>query len=28
VCVTLAGGYAQRIEDTVAINLATLRTFT
>jgi acetoin utilization deacetylase AcuC-like enzyme len=27
VCVTLAGGYAKRIEDTVAINLATLRTF-
>ena len=25
VCVTLAGGYAERIEDTVAINLATLR---
>ncbi len=24
---TLAGGYAERIEDTVAINLATLRTF-
>ena len=24
VCVTLAGGYAERIEDTVAINLATL----
>ena len=27
VCVTLAGGYAERIEDTVAINLATLRAF-
>ena len=27
VCVTLAGGYAERIQDTVAINLATLRTF-
>ena len=27
VCVTLAGGYADPIEDTVAINLATLRTF-
>jgi acetoin utilization deacetylase AcuC-like enzyme len=27
VCVTLAGGYAQPIEDTVAINLETLRTF-
>jgi acetoin utilization deacetylase AcuC-like enzyme len=27
VCVTLAGGYAQRIEDTVEINLATLRAF-
>jgi acetoin utilization deacetylase AcuC-like enzyme len=27
VCVTLAGGYASRIEDTVAINLATLRAF-
>jgi acetoin utilization deacetylase AcuC-like enzyme len=27
VCVTLAGGYAKRIEDTVAINLATLRAF-
>jgi acetoin utilization deacetylase AcuC-like enzyme len=27
VCVTLAGGYARRIEDTVAINLATLRAF-
>ena len=27
VCVTLAGGYAVRIEDTVAINLATLRAF-
>jgi acetoin utilization deacetylase AcuC-like enzyme len=26
-CVTLAGGYAERIEDTVAINLATLRAF-
>jgi acetoin utilization deacetylase AcuC-like enzyme len=26
-CVTLAGGYAERVEDTVAINLATLRTF-
>ncbi len=25
--VTLAGGYAERIEDTVAINLATLRAF-
>jgi acetoin utilization deacetylase AcuC-like enzyme len=27
VCVTLAGGYAEPIEDTVAINLATIRTF-
>ena len=27
VCVLLAGGYANRLEDTVAINLATLRTF-
>ena len=27
VCVTLAGGYAERMEDTVAINLATLRAF-
>ncbi|HEU4450850.1 MAG TPA: histone deacetylase [Gaiellaceae bacterium] len=27
VCVTLAGGYADPIEDTVAINLTTLRTF-
>jgi acetoin utilization deacetylase AcuC-like enzyme len=27
VCVTLAGGYAERIEDTVAINLTTLRIF-
>jgi acetoin utilization deacetylase AcuC-like enzyme len=27
VCVTLAGGYAERIDDTVAINLATLRAF-
>jgi acetoin utilization deacetylase AcuC-like enzyme len=27
VCVTLAGGYAERIEDTVEINLATLRAF-
>ena len=27
VCVTLAGGYSQRIEDTVEINLATLRAF-
>lgn len=27
VCVTLAGGYAERIEDTVSINLATLRAF-
>jgi acetoin utilization deacetylase AcuC-like enzyme len=27
VCVTLAGGYAERIEDTVALNLATLRAF-
>ena len=27
VCVTLAGGYADPIEDTVAINLATLGTF-
>jgi acetoin utilization deacetylase AcuC-like enzyme len=27
VCLTLAGGYAERIEDTVAINLATLRAF-
>jgi acetoin utilization deacetylase AcuC-like enzyme len=27
VCVALAGGYAERIEDTVAINLATLRAF-
>jgi acetoin utilization deacetylase AcuC-like enzyme len=27
VCVTLAGGYADPIEDTVAINLETLRTF-
>jgi acetoin utilization deacetylase AcuC-like enzyme len=27
VCVTLAGGYSERIEDTVAINLATLRAF-
>jgi acetoin utilization deacetylase AcuC-like enzyme len=27
VCLTLAGGYADPIEDTVAINLATLRTF-
>jgi acetoin utilization deacetylase AcuC-like enzyme len=26
-CVTLAGGYAEPIEDTVAINLATIRTF-
>jgi hypothetical protein len=25
--VTLAGGYAEPIEDTVAINLATIRTF-
>jgi acetoin utilization deacetylase AcuC-like enzyme len=27
VCVTLAGGYAEPIEDTVAINLETIRTF-
>ncbi len=27
VCVTLAGGYAEPIEDTVAINLETVRTF-
>lgn len=27
VCVMLAGGYAERIEDTVAINLGTVRTF-
>lgn len=27
VCITLAGGYADPIEDTVEINLATLRTF-
>jgi acetoin utilization deacetylase AcuC-like enzyme len=27
VCVTLAGGYAERIEDTVDINLATVSTF-
>ena len=27
VCVLLAGGYGRRIEDTVAINLATVRTF-
>jgi acetoin utilization deacetylase AcuC-like enzyme len=27
VCVTLAGGYSEPIEDTVAINLSTLRTF-
>jgi acetoin utilization deacetylase AcuC-like enzyme len=27
VCVTLAGGYAENIEDTVAINLGTVRTF-
>jgi acetoin utilization deacetylase AcuC-like enzyme len=27
VCVTLAGGYAEPIEETVAINLTTLRTF-
>jgi len=27
VCVTLAGGYSERMEDTVAINLATLRAF-
>lgn len=27
VCVTLAGGYAERIEDTVEINLATVRIF-
>ena len=27
VCVTLAGGYAERIEDTVDINLETVRTF-
>ncbi|MDX6537073.1 MAG: hypothetical protein QOD37_1414, partial [Gaiellales bacterium] len=27
VCVTHAGGYSERIEDTVAINLATLRAF-
>ena len=27
VCVTLAGGYARRIDDTVAINIATLRAF-
>jgi acetoin utilization deacetylase AcuC-like enzyme len=27
VCVTLAGGYAERIEDTVEINLETVRTF-
>jgi acetoin utilization deacetylase AcuC-like enzyme len=27
VCVTLAGGYAERIEDTVDINLATVRVF-
>ena len=27
VCVTLAGGYAQQIEDTVAINAETIRTF-
>lgn len=27
VCVVLAGGYGRRIEDTVAINLATVRTF-
>jgi len=25
--VTLAGGYSERMEDTVAINLATLRAF-
>jgi acetoin utilization deacetylase AcuC-like enzyme len=27
VCVTLAGGYADPIDDTVAINLETIRTF-
>jgi acetoin utilization deacetylase AcuC-like enzyme len=27
VCVTLAGGYAERIEDTVEINVETIRTF-
>ena len=27
VCVTLAGGYAEPIEDTVAINVETIRTF-
>jgi hypothetical protein len=27
VCVTLAGGYSDPIEDTVDINLGTLRTF-
>jgi acetoin utilization deacetylase AcuC-like enzyme len=27
VCVTLAGGYAEPIDDTVSINLATIRTF-
>ena len=27
VCVTLAGGYARRVEDTVDINLATVKTF-
>jgi acetoin utilization deacetylase AcuC-like enzyme len=28
VCITLAGGYAERMADTVEINLTTLRTFT
>ena len=27
VCVTLAGGYAEEITDTVAINVETIRTF-
>ena len=27
VCVTLAGGYADPIEDTVAVNVETIRTF-
>jgi hypothetical protein len=27
VCLTLAGGYAENIQDTVAINLGTVRTF-
>jgi hypothetical protein len=27
VCVTLAGGYAEPIEDTVAINVETVRAF-